>query len=241
MLSSEFMLGILLMAVFLFSLRKQFLIATLFGLASVWVKETGIFSIAIVFLSQFIGASRSSIKMDRRAIVASVFIAIGFGAYVLLQNCQMGYFLSPTHTGKMSFTLGEVWFRFSGGMKFVFLEQGRFLFLLVLLGYSIVLKFRISNKVLFSLWLVILFCLLSAILGHPLARYLLFPVVLIVWISTVSLIKLIQVKPFTKYTALALLSALLVLNTLSIDPFRSTVIRDVDKSYRNELFRAVED
>jgi hypothetical protein len=235
MVNPEFMLAVLFLGVLLSFEKGHFWTCAFIGIASVWTKETGVFSIFIVayvwFWNKYLFNSGKQIKLIH-AILVGISIAGSFLTFMLIQKLELGFYLSPLNLSKTSTSIGAVWFRFMASLKFVFLEQSR-IWLSLLLGIWVMIR---QTKVTHIEWkylgLIISFCFFSALLSHPLERYLLFPVVL----YSIGLYRLFS-KTFHQWQPMAIGLLVFVLNFMNIDPLRKPEYRDVDASYRKELIK----
>lgn len=226
----EFLLCALLIGVMLSYQNKNYILCAILGIAAVWTKETGVYTLFILaFLWLFDSKVNRKLKLWPTLII-TLSIVVGFVSFALIQKYQMGYYLSPLNMSKTSTSIDAIWFRFLASLKFVFLEQNRFWLSAFLLFTWLVKKFKVSKSDWLYLGIAIAFCLLSALLSHPLERYLLLPVVLF-------LIILIRSLSESRGIVLLILCSILILNILNIDIFRTTKVRDADASYRKELVK----
>lgn len=235
MISPEFLLSIL----FLFGMwsmhKKNYLVASVFGIAAVWTKETGVFIIGVYGVQIGVLLLKDKLSSKRTALIAlwvPLSVALGFLTFMLLQKWQMGYYLSPLNLSKTSTSIDAVWWRFLGSVKFVFIEQNR-VWLTLFMVYSLVARKYNENGHLIKLSILALsFCLFSALLSHPLERYLLFAVMVLL----IGYMYLFTTKVH-KVIGTILCMAIFGLNSLNIDFFKGSDLRDVDISYRKEVLK----
>lgn len=234
MVHSEMLLLIWMGLAILFAWHKKYLAAALITSLAVLTKETGMFLVCLlpcIAIYQFYKKEITAKRMLGNIVYLALPV-ITFLTFILVQNKQMGFYLSPTNLGKTTSSLDGVYHKLIGTLRFVFLGQNRFILTAAILIFAIAKKQQeVLRYLKISLFLILSFCLASAILSHPIERYLIFPVV--VWISTFSIIFIklpISFKWIWTLTCLAL-----VLNVAQWDVFRSNTISDADLTYRQNI------
>jgi hypothetical protein len=234
MVHSEMLLLIWMGLAILFAWHKKYLAAALITSLAVLTKETGMFLVCLLPCIAIYHYYKREITAKRMlgSIAYLTLPVITFLTFIWVQNEQMGFYLSPTNLGKTTSSLDGFYHKFIGTLRFVFFGQNRFLLTGAILIYTITKKRKeIILYLKMGLFLIVSFCLASAILSHPIERYLIFPVVVWVLIFSIIFIKgQSEVKWIWALTCLAL-----VLNVGQWDMFRSDTISDADLSYRQNI------
>jgi len=118
-------------------LAKLPLLYLLSGIAAVWVKETAIF-IPFILITHFLG----SLYVKRLPLLHAdnllkicwlAFPWIAFGAFLIVQKHQNGWFLFPYHTSLFDFDPAELLKKLTRFLLFLFFNQGRFLWGFILI------------------------------------------------------------------------------------------------------------
>lgn len=234
MVHSEMLLLIWMGLAILFAWHNRYLAAAIVVALAVLTKETGMYLVCLlpcIGLYQYKNNRLSAKKLG----LAMMYLAIPITTFLLfiwVQKQQMGFYLSPTNLGKTTSSFDGVYHKFIGTLRFVFLGQGRFVITGAILVVALLRKRnQVWSYFKISLFLVLSFCLASAILSHPIERYLIFSVM--VWILTFSIIVIKSRKEFNWIWVIALIP--LVLNIGQWDVFRSSTISDADLSYRQNI------
>jgi 4-amino-4-deoxy-L-arabinose transferase-like glycosyltransferase len=129
--------------------KRNGLLYCLAGLAAVWIKETAILVPGALVLAEvglwWQGRSRGeSAALPWCRFVLLLTPWLGFAAFLLLQKAQNGWFLFPYHTSLFDFRVEALSGKLFGYLKFLFWDQGRWLWLLPALGLAW-LRFRQSR------------------------------------------------------------------------------------------------
>jgi len=100
------------------------------GIAAVWLKETAIFIPLALILHRFLVLRLRRVPIIQVSSLLE-FLLLGlpwlaFGAFLVLQKVQNGWFLFPYHTGLFDFSPIEVLKKFVRFSKFLLIDQGRF-------------------------------------------------------------------------------------------------------------------
>lgn len=224
-------------------LDQRYVISGIFGGLAILTKETAIVMPLAFFLTELLRNYFASISFkDTLKNAAIIFIPYYvFLIFIVIQRIQNGWFFFPYHTGFISFDPEDIYWRALGYIKFIFIRQGRFFWLLVLF-FSFVMYYRNHRKqtwknfinffrlqskkqwIFFTLILYMLGVLGFSALNFPLNRYLLlmFPPVCLLIALLITEIK--QPASFM-IAAFLLLCTLLYLDN---DQF----VNDEDMSFR---------
>jgi len=117
------------------------------GVAAVWLKETAIFIPLALIMHRLLTLRLRRVPVAQVGTLLEVLLLslpwVAFGAFLLLQKVQNGWFLFPYHTGLFDFSPLEVLKKFGRFLKFLLLDQGRFVWSAVL---SISLILAVKKK-----------------------------------------------------------------------------------------------
>ncbi len=213
--------------------KKKYLASAIVVALSVLTKETGVYLILLLPCFSFVQLRNKEISNKTFWYSLSLMLLpiFTFLAFVIVQKAQMGFYLSPTNMGKTSSSLDGVFHKFVGAVKFIFLAQNRWCLLILVALVMVLEKPTIPFYVYGGLFIIVTFGLASAILSHPLERYLLFPIV--VWVLIVAWA--ITRSSRLKGVAPLVLLVPLVLNVLQVDGFKTARVSDADLSYRQAV------
>jgi 4-amino-4-deoxy-L-arabinose transferase-like glycosyltransferase len=107
------------------------------GIAAVWLKETAIF-IPLILITHFLwGLHQKRLSLLQADALLKIFWLgipwMAFGAFLWIQKAQNGWFLFPYHTSLFDFDPAELLKKLVRFLLFLFYDQGRFLWGLILL------------------------------------------------------------------------------------------------------------
>lgn len=122
---------------------------TLAGIAAVWTKETAIFIPFALWVFEIFSHRGNFVHLLKKSNRSRfIWISVPWFSFVLfliLQKVQNGWILFPYHTGLFDFTPTAIAGKLGNFLSFLFWEQGRFLWSLILLTGSLVLYYRKSG------------------------------------------------------------------------------------------------
>lgn len=245
----EIMLGVFSLLSIYYYLRQKIGVAVIWAALALLTKETAIVLPVVLLVMEGLKFFRKEIT-TKQMVVKMLIIFIPyyvFGIFLVIQRIQNGWFFYPYHTGFISFSSSNMYFRLLGYLKFLLISQGRFTWLLIFLMAIPVAIFR--DKISFRNWVangwkelapqtfvnLTLLVYIAGILGYsalnyPLQRYIL----LIYPVFTIFVVNL--VLGFAKDKKILSYATVLLFMFISIFFIKSnTKTGDEDMSYTDLL------
>jgi hypothetical protein len=108
-------------------LRRRYLVAAVWIWVAIFVKETAVVLVPVLGLVLLVQARRQRPKRRQVAfgMLALALPAALYGAFLLVQKHQNGWYLFPAHASQVSFRWSAIREGLRIGIAFVFSEQGR--------------------------------------------------------------------------------------------------------------------